>query len=165
MMYKYIFKSILIYLYFLYIIYPPPRLREWLAKGVLFLSVFCVPRITFILFYFPTFLLVYLSTFLFFYFSTFLLCLLSACLLSTCLLSVCVLSVLASFVLQEDPPLLHRSNDVSTFWCHILALIFGCVFGILFSTWEFLGIHFRSNFHHFGITFWSIVFTLVLYRL
>ena len=43
-------------------LYPPPRLREWRANGVSFLSVICFPRITFLLLYFSTVLLSYFST-------------------------------------------------------------------------------------------------------
>ena len=120
---------------------------------VFFVGVWCSPH------YFSTFLLSYFPTFLLFYFPTFKLVNFST-MFTVGMFTVGMFTVDFGIVCVErgpptSPPWPRR---VSTFWCHFLVLIFGCMFNIIFSIWQLFGINFRSIFHHFGITFFEHCF-------
>ena len=80
--------------------YPPPRLRDWRAKGVSFLSVFLLSfsNVAFLCF------------------------LLSVCLLSV-KVSVSYTDGLVLSVLKRGPRFSAVATSCVPFWCHIFALI------------------------------------------
>ena len=104
-----------IYICYIYILlYPPPRLREWRAKGVSFLSVFCVSGMLFVCVFTVGMFTVGMST---------------VGIFTVGIFTVGMFTVgLVLFVLEG---VAHFPNVCVHFGCHILALCFEYSFVII----------------------------------